>query len=369
MEYRVPCSVTEPSKVKPASCHLPQQSSSQTFSTSDTAKQSRPDLPQNDYLRALGSFRETLGNQFHEFARPESVIPYLARFRMALAHASQRDRRPHGLPGKLVVSLTSHPHRFPTLILTLRALLQQTVMADHIILWVTKGEHCLLPKEIRDLQEAGIEIRIVEELRSYKKILPALDAFPDAFICTADDDTYYWPTWLEELVDGYDHRDPTVTCHRAHGLVVDARGQLKPYAQWQRHVRPRGKAMHLFPTGCMGVLYPPGTLAHTADDRAAAFERCPLADDVWLYWIGQRNGTHYKTVGRRRRQISWPGSQRVSLWSYNVNGGNDRQIRNIAEKYGYPPVLEKIAQASFSETLAPTSSVMSEDVIYAWASP
>lgn len=284
--------------------------------------------------------------QAARLAPSQSVVPLLVRIGMALARPPKEDRRTHGLPGKLVVSLTSHPRRFRTLALTLRALLRQSTKADHTVLWLTPGDARLLPTDVLELQEAGLEIRTVEDLRSYMKILPALDAFPEAFICTADDDTYYWPTWLQELVEGYERDDPTVTCHRANGIVVDAQGRLKPYIQWRRHVRPRGKSMHLFPTGCMGVLYPPGALAHNADDRSAALERCPLADDVWLYWIGQRNGVHYKTVARRRSQITWPGSQRFSLWSYNANGGNDSQIRNIAEKYGYPPILMKIAEAS-----------------------
>ena len=110
---------------------------------------------------------------------------------------------------------------------------------------------------------------------------------------------------------------------------------------------------------------------HNAHDRAAALEQCPLADDIWLYWIGQRNGAHYKTVGRRRRQVTWPGSQRTALWSFNAKGGNDLQIRNIAEKYGYPPILTKIAQASaqahVNDSTTPISSVAIEPPTYAWS--
>ena len=349
----------------------PQPSFARAHLTGAIADRTSAASRQQHYLRSLGTLGARVVDFAVEFARPESALPLLARARMALSRPSKGDERVHRLPGRLVVSLTSHPRRFRTLALSLQALLQQTVRADHIILWVTCGDRRLLPTDVLDLQNAGVEIRTAEDLRSYMKILPALDAFPDAFICTADDDTYYWPTWLQELVDGYDWRDPTVTCQRAHGITVNADGRPNPYIQWRRHVRPRGKAPHLFPTGCMGVLYPPGTLAHDAADRTAALEQCPLADDVWLYWMGQRNGAHYKTVGRRRRQITWPGSQRISLWSYNANGGNDRQIRNIAEKYGYPPILTKIAQASVqaavSDPTAPMSSVDLEPSPDAWA--
>jgi hypothetical protein len=66
---------------------------------------------------------------------------------------------------------------------------------------------------------------------------------------------------------------------------------------------------------------------------------CPQGDDTWLYWIGRRNGARYKTVGKYRDLMVWSGSQVTALWRYNIKrGGNDEQIRNIAQKYGYPGV-------------------------------
>ena len=189
--------------------------------------------------------------------------------------------------------------------------MRQTIKADRTILWVAHADMALLPPDVISLQSAGLEIRGTGEMRSYKKIIPALDVFPDAFICTADDDLYYWPTWLEELIEAVDLADPTVTCHRAHEITFDPRGEINAYAQWVQDTPIRGISRHLFPTGCMGVLYPPGTLTHDADDRAAAFEHCPNADDIWLYWIARRNGALHKCAGQHRRPlILWPGYSR-----------------------------------------------------------
>jgi hypothetical protein len=269
----------------------------------------------------------------------------LARIFLEYRWYTKGGERPHLLPGKLVVSLTSHPPRFGTLALTLRSLLRQTIKADHTILWIAHADMPLLPKNVIDLKKAGLEIRATEDLKSYLKIIPALEAFPDAFICTADDDLYYWSTWLEELIDRRDSSDRTVTCHRAHEITLDPLGRLQPYGEWLNDVPFRGTAIDLFPTGAMGALYPPGTLSHNAEDRAAALELCPKADDIWLYWIGQRNGARYKTVGRHRQHVMWPSAREVTLWAYNSEGGNDIQIRNMAQRYGYPPILSKIADA------------------------
>jgi hypothetical protein len=249
--------------------------------------------------------------------------------------------RPHGLPAALVVSITSYPPRFGILSLTLRSLLVQTVKADRTILWIAHEDIPLLPKNVIDLQAAGLEIRATDDKRSYKKIIPALDAFPDAFICTADDDVYYWSTWLEQLVEGLVREETraaerVVVCHRAHEVKFDAQGCFQPYKQWPQDVFRSEKSKTLFPTGMGGVLYPPGILAHSAEDREAAFTLCPDNDDIWLYWIGRRNGATYKIVGRSRGFVMWQ-SQDQALWHSNmVLGGNDVQIHKMAARYGYP---------------------------------
>jgi hypothetical protein len=97
----------------------------------------------------------------------------------------------------------------------------------------------------------------------------------------------------------------------------------------------RGKSAALFPTGEGGILYPPGVLAHKAEDREGCLNLCPQGDDIWLYWMGRRNGAAYKTVGRHRAIDPWPGSQNRALWHLNVFGdGNDRQISKMAGRYG-----------------------------------
>jgi hypothetical protein len=226
--------------------------------------------------------------------------------------------------------------------LTLQSVLRQSVRADRTILWIAHADMPLLPKDVIDLRAAGLEIRATDDMRSYKKILPALDAFPQAFICTADDDVYYWPTWLEELVKGHLVEGPEmtgrlVTCYRAHEITRDAHGRFLPYKDWAQDAFDRKRSTLLFPTGIGGVLYPPGMLAHTCDDRGAAFTLCPHNDDIWLYWIGRRNGATYKIVRRRREFVLWRGAEDQALWHSNLAlDGNDVQIRKVAERYGYP---------------------------------
>jgi hypothetical protein len=275
-------------------------------------------------------------------ARADVVNAKLVLLTHARWHLAGRGR-PHRLPAPLIVSLTSYPARFATLTLTLRTLLRQTVRADHTVLWIAHADLPLLPRSVLVLQRHGLEIRATDDWKSYNKILPTLDAFPDAFVCTADDDICYWPTWLAELCDGVelgdgaDPADRTVTCHRAHEITRDAAGRYRPYREWHTDTAFRGISAKLFPTGVGGVLYPPRSLAHDAAARRDAVELCPRADDVWLYWVASRNGAKFKTVGMHRTVVCWIGTQERGIWHDNLmQGGNDVQIRRLEEKYGYP---------------------------------
>ncbi len=221
----------------------------------------------------------------------------------------------------------------------MKGLLRQTVHPDETVLWIAHKDMPLLPKEVTDLEREGLTIRATEDLRSYKKIVPALDTYPEAYICTADDDVYYWSTWLEELVDEIRGDALVVACHRGHEIAVDALGRYGPYAEWELDVPQRAESESLFPTGIGGVLYSPGTLQHRAEDREAIAALCPHNDDIWLYWMGRRNGARYRTAGKHRFLITLKGSQAEALWHGNLSEGrNDGMIRATAERYGYPAV-------------------------------
>ena len=122
-----------------------------------------------------------------------------ADLRLALRWALRH--KPHWLPGRLVVSLTSYPKRFKGLATTLKTLLSQEVRPDFVVLWIYKDDAHLLPPNVLRLRSKGLSIRIVDvDMRSYLKLVPALAEFDDAYIVTADDDIYYPRDWLSMLV-------------------------------------------------------------------------------------------------------------------------------------------------------------------------
>lgn len=260
------------------------------------------------------------------------------------ALTTYRQGRPHGLATLLIVSLTSYPKRYPTLDLTIKSLLDQSVRPDQIILWLSQSEYDALPHSVMALQSAAFGVRVYPpDLRSYVKIVPTLQAFPTATIVTADDDVYYPTDWLEGLVRVAGHNPGAITCHRAHRPTYHPDGRLRPYAEWVWNAPAQAEPESLFPTGVGGVLYPPGSLDPSVVDASIFMALAPHADDAWLFFMGHLAGSRYAKVPGDFHLLTWPGSQATSLMRQNVdNNENDRQINTLEQHFG---IISKMPQA------------------------
>jgi hypothetical protein len=280
---------------------------------------------------------ETLTRKAKALAKPAylSGLAAWTSLRMGFLKPGAR----HGLPHRLVVSLTSYPKRFDVLHLTIKSLLAQDMAADVVVLWVAHDDLRKLPQNVRALEERGLTIRATDDLRSYKKIIPALEAYGDAFIVTADDDVYYPRRWLRTFCEAYRANEREVLCYRAHRILLDEHG-VAPYADWTFEITDTEPAADIFFTGVGGVFYPPGIFHADVADQARLMELCPSTDDVWLNWMVRLGGARIRKVGPRLRFHEWGGSQAVALQNTNRFGtsGNDQQLANIIRAYGYAGV-------------------------------
>lgn len=287
-------------------------------------------------LRPLLRSRPILPNLAGHLARNPQQLERLVRSKWLLS----RNFKPFAritLPAPLYVSLTSHPGRFATLGTTLKCLLMQSWTPAGVILWIAHEELAALPPDVRELERFGLQIRPCQNLRSYKKIIPALAQQPDAFWVTADDDCYYGPRWLERLVRAWKPYAREVICHRAHRLRMDDRGSPLPYAKWDLELRSASVHPLNFMTGVGGVLYPPGSLPPETLDETLFRRLCAGCDDIWLWWMLRRRGYWVRKVGGPWNPIHWPGTQTTSLYEANVvDGGNDLAVRNMIEHFGLP---------------------------------
>jgi hypothetical protein len=244
---------------------------------------------------------------------------------------------PHALAAPLVVSLTSHPARFDTLHLTLHCLLCQSTACDRILLWIAQADAQKLPKQVRQLEGDRLAIGYCDDLRAYKKIIPTLECYPDAYIVTTDDDAFYKPNWLEGLVSVARKHPTDVVAHIVRRIALNRKKLPARYAKWSFVDSDTSPSPHNFPTGIGGVLYPPGAF-HEDVFRRNLFEKfSPTNDDIWLYWMWRRNGRQCRYTGDPFLvpAITWPETQRSSLWQINKIK-NDSYIAAMVKKYGLP---------------------------------
>lgn len=243
---------------------------------------------------------------------------------------------PHKLDQPLIVSLTSYPPRFKYLSLTLKCLISQSIQPTKIILWIAFQDKNLIPKDVIKLEKYGLDIKYCEDIKSYKKIIPSLKEHPASFIVTADDDIFYWHTWLEELVNEYNGNNLVSISHRAHKITLKSENTPCPYKSWlwdNPSVKTNTSALN-FPTGCGGILYPPNIFYQDVLDKEKFMNICPSGDDIWLYWMVRLNGGKTRKIYSSHKIHYIPKSQKNSLCTENVdNELNDQQISNLLNHY------------------------------------
>lgn len=270
----------------------------------------------------------------------ESLMPRLLACKVEICFYLKQHLAPvhvekSNLNADLIISLTSYPPRFETLHLTLKSLLLQNLEFNQLVLWIAEKDKDLLPESILNLKSEGLVIKFCEDIRSYKKVIPALKEFPNAFIVTVDDDTYYWNSWLRELIENYQTDKSEIIGHRGHLIRCSSSGQLLPYNNWVYEGALSHPSPLNFLTGVGGVMYPPNVLHEDVKNQKLFMELCPHADDVWLYWMARIKGTDIRRVKAKKRYFYfWPNTLQSGLASNNVfNNGNDQQINKLNSYY------------------------------------
>lgn len=236
----------------------------------------------------------------------------------------------------VIVSLTSYPKRYETLYLNIKSLLLQSHLPHQIVLWIAYEDYDSLPLEIKELAKncALFSVKTCADIRSFKKIIPALAEYPNFHIVTADDDVIYPKDWLKTLLQSWSGDAKEVVAHRAHKLSLDCNGALEPYVNWPAPEHGE-KNESVFQTGIGGVLYPVGSLHESVQDQETFMQLCPTADDIWLYWMVRKSGAMVKKSDTKLNVVNLPGTDEHGLATQNViNKKNDEQMQRMYERYG-----------------------------------
>ncbi len=144
---------------------------------------------------------------------------------------------------RIIVSLTSFPaaiHLAPTAI---KSVLEGSVRPDKVVLYLaaTQFPYCVIPDEIEALKADSIfEVRFCErDTRAYKKLINAIEDFPDDIIITIDDDIRFHKRMVERLLVVHKRYPEAIIGHNIRNIQTDVRGGLLPYFEWKRYKNVR----------------------------------------------------------------------------------------------------------------------------------
>lgn len=247
--------------------------------------------------------------------------------------------QPRAVP--LIITLASIPRRLNTLHLVIASLMQQTILADQIVVWLPESCRDAVPQSLQRLQKRGLTIRFCNEVGPHKKLVYALDAFPNSLLVTADDDILYPDSWLAELYETYLHDPTALASHRAHAMRRDATGKLCAYDEWHYTAQGNvGPSHALLPTNGAGTLFFPGALHEDVTDQALFQSLAPHADDIWFKVMAFLNDTPVRKVSADSglwlgNHILFGSGQLEGLTHLNVEAKmNDSQLANVLRYYG-----------------------------------
>lgn len=225
----------------------------------------------------------------------------------------------------VIVSLTSFPDRISYIIPTLNTLLNQKYRPNMLILWLSKDQFAGLsiPNELRKLERFGLTIEFVDkDIKSYKKLIPALEKFPNDIIVTADDDLYYPNDWLSTLIDSYIKYPNEIHSQ----LVTKIAKKGNDFDLSIRNKSDVGKSSFSFKLlSGSGTLFPPNIFDSEIFDLDFVMNNLSTSDDIWYWGNAIKNNVKIRWIKNNMKRLYFvEGIQEDTPCLWNVNDRNDR---------------------------------------------
>ena len=249
---------------------------------------------------------------------------------------------------QVIVSLTSFPQAIPYAVQAIRSILNGSLLPDKIVLYLDtqKFPEGTLPQELEALKAESpiFEVRFDEaEIRSYKKLIPALKDFPNDIIVTIDDDIQYHPDMLSRLVKIHKQAPDAIIAHRVRKALLD-----QPYKNWRKYkwydfiFRRLHFDRRAMQTGVGGVLYPPHSLDEKMLDPNLFMKFAPTVDDIWFWLAAVSKGTYVIPVpGWHHKTIEVGKPKEFSLKTVNLKTGDDRNRKALDKTLEHYPSIKK----------------------------
>lgn len=249
---------------------------------------------------------------------------------------------------KIIVSLTSFPERMHDINFTLFSLLNQSLKPDEVFLWLSyeqfPNKEQDVPQDVLDLKDNGLTIKWCEDIRSLKKLLPALRECPNDFIVTADDDIFYPKNWLKEIWEEHLKYPNEIISSRTRKISYNSDKSFNDYNDWKLVTGGSKPSYFNFFTTGGGTLFIPNSLSERIFDIKLFSELCPYADDIWIWAMAVLSKTKIRGIENPMPRLCYINPARdlgllneKTLWELN-KFENNVQFDNVIKHF--PELLD-----------------------------
>lgn len=249
----------------------------------------------------------------------------------------------------IVASLTTFKDRINLVHIAIKSILVQDLKPDYLVLYLSSEEFLNkendLPKSLLDLKKYGLEIRWCDDnIRSYKKLIPALNDFKESIFITFDDDIIYAKDTISTLYNKHLENPNTIISIRS------ARLEIKNNKLYNMSIKNRLFDDYSKPsflnrlTGCAGVLYPLNCFYKDVLNKDIFYNLIPTHDDVWFWAMATLNRVKVINVKGIKSSITTiDNSQSFGLCKVNNSkfGMSTQDAYDIIIKK-YPEILKQL---------------------------
>lgn len=279
----------------------------------------------------LRRLRKLAHDSVHDYRELKLVTELLASSLAAQEQGSTE--------ANVIVSLTSYPARIRHAWRSVETILRQENRPDLTILVLSEDDFPRrdLPALLNRQRRRGLEVLWVKRNgRSFDKLIPVRKAFPDFTIITVDDDLYFPPSLVRELLDWSAFHPGSIIGSRGWRVLPSRTdGKVHFGLDWIRAERgDAGVGLHL--PGGNGCLYPPGSLDAIVDDLDLALSLTPTNDDIWFWIQAFRAGTEFVCLGMPPHRRVTPQAKTPAL-SFANREGQQEQFHAILRYFDIEP--------------------------------
>lgn len=215
-----------------------------------------------------------------------------------------------------------------------------------------------IPEWVKEFDRNMLEVQFTENIGSYRKLIPALEAYPDSdIVVTADDDVIYCGDWLDRLVHASLENRKRVICF--HANIGNYR---KKYVHWG-HSALSISGSNLLPIGAGGILYRREFFSDIVYDKSVYLRLAFCKDDLWFKYctylksdgvlqldnlnsfsvmhccenLSDTNNRLFYSVKSKRIHFKSEFVARTLNWFGLMNTENDIAIKQLSEYFQFNP--------------------------------